>query len=92
MAGQGLNLGLGDVQALSEILVRAVDRGQDIGNIHVLREYNQQQMVRNLGMMGAIDGLWKLFHAELLPLRWLRSTGLNMLNGSAAVKVRYVSD
>ena len=36
MAGQGVNLGFGDVEALSRILNGCVDLGQDLGLLNIL--------------------------------------------------------
>lgn len=80
MAGLGLNLGLGDVRSLSKVINEAHQLGQDVGDLNVLRGYNLPQMVGNGVTMGAIDGLWRMFHANMGAVQWLRSTGMNMLN------------
>lgn len=37
LAGQGVNLGLGDVRQLVSALAEAIEVGQDIGNVNMLK-------------------------------------------------------
>ena len=37
LAGQGVNLGFGDVEALAEALAEAVARGTDLGDFNMLQ-------------------------------------------------------
>lgn len=87
MAGLGLNLGIGDVQCLSSVIEHAVLTGQDIGNVNYLRAYNQQQMLHNLGMMTAIDGLWRIYHSEWSWMKQARVFGVDLLNQIPMAKV-----
>jgi len=62
MAGQGLNLGMGDVYSLSELIKEAVDSGMDVGGTGLfLDRYNQERMVKGLGTVGGVHGLHELF-------------------------------
>jgi ubiquinone biosynthesis UbiH/UbiF/VisC/COQ6 family hydroxylase len=44
LAGQGVNLGFGDVAALTKELVAGVGAGADIGDYHVLKNYQAKQV------------------------------------------------
>lgn len=65
MAGQGLNLGMGDVYSLSERIKEAVDSGMDVGGTGLfLDRYNQERMVKGLGTVGGVHGLHELFRCS----------------------------
>ena len=40
----------------------------------------------NLGMMTAMEGFERLFHADALPLRWLRNVGMQWLDRQGSLK------
>lgn len=86
MAGQGLNLGLGDVKCLGRVVEAAVRSGRDIGDLNVLREYNRERMLKNGAMMTAIDSLWRLFDGGNPLPGSLTAWGMSALNGSPLVK------
>lgn len=56
-----MNLGLLDAAVLVEELQRAVDRGEDPGDLRVLRRYERRQKGRNLRTLLAMDALHRLF-------------------------------
>lgn len=60
-AGQGLNLGILDATTLAEGIVRTLQTGGDLGNGHVLKEYERERYVRNLGMMTVVDVINTMF-------------------------------
>ncbi|SDS76413.1 2-octaprenylphenol hydroxylase [Halopseudomonas litoralis] len=86
LAGQGVNLGLLDVAELTDVLGAALRRGEDIASLPVLQRYERRRMGANLSMMAAMEGFERLFHAEALPVRWLRNSGMQWLNGQGALK------
>lgn len=88
LAGQGINLGLADVQVLAEELRRGLGRGLQPGNIDVLRRYQRRRKAANLTMMAAMEGFKQLFAQRNLPLRWLRNTGMSLFDRSPAIKHR----
>ncbi|MDR5907727.1 UbiH/UbiF/VisC/COQ6 family ubiquinone biosynthesis hydroxylase [Franzmannia qiaohouensis] len=75
LAGQGLNLGLQDVIALSERLVAAHRRGQDLGSAPLLDAYARQRRPQTLAMIAATELLHRVFTGAP-PLRRLGSLGL----------------
>ena len=61
LAGQGLNLGLADVQALFSTIEYAVQHGQDLGDMMTLERYNKNRWGKNLAMAMGVDGLNSLY-------------------------------
>ncbi|MFA5677325.1 MAG: FAD-dependent monooxygenase [Pseudomonas sp.] len=90
LAGQGVNLGLLDVAELSAVLHAALSRGEDIASLAVLQRYERRRMGANLSMMAAMEGFERLFHANALPLRWLRNTGMRWVDGLDGIKTGIV--
>lgn len=86
MAGQGLNLGLGDAQSLFETLEKAIAEGADIGSKLALHPYPRQRYFANHTVMNVIDKLHKLYAQEAAPIVWARSTGVEILNELPKVK------
>ncbi|KAJ3093057.1 putative ubiquinone biosynthesis monooxygenase [Quaeritorhiza haematococci] len=87
LAGQGMNLGLADAETLTDVLCKAIQTGQEIGNPMVLQQYAAQRYVPDLMMLSTADILGKLFGTDVAPVAWLRSLGLNILDKSDFVKV-----
>jgi len=92
LAGQGANLGYGDVAVLLEELARARKLGLNPGDALVLGRYQRRRKVENLTMMAAMEGLKQLFGRDELPLRWLRNQGMNWLNQLAPLKNRLAAE
>ncbi len=85
LAGQGLNLGLGDVQALLEVLAgKEAFRGA--GDIRVLRRYRRARAEPILAMRLATDGLHKLFASPAAPVAWARNLGMRCADRMPLVK------
>ena len=61
MAGQGLNLGLADCESLTRALVHGAEAGLDLGDRHLLEQYDRERRPANLAMMAGLDGLHRLF-------------------------------
>ncbi|KAI9484584.1 hypothetical protein BDB00DRAFT_854504 [Zychaea mexicana] len=86
LAGQGLNQGILDVECLADVLQQGAANGQDIGNIHLLREYASVRYLRNLVMISACDKLHRLYTTDFAPVTWIRSLGLSAVNSLDFVK------
>lgn len=90
LAGQGLNLGLTDVESLSKVISKAVYTGQDIGSSQVLSAYESDRKNANIGMAMVMDGLKRLFGPVPTLVNATRNLGLGTLNGIPLVKVCFV--
>lgn len=78
LAGQGLNLGLGDAAALAEV-VGARETWRLPGDARVLRRYQRQRAEPVTAMQLATDGLYQLFSVSTPPLAWLRNSGMSVV-------------
>ncbi|SPN96852.1 related to monooxigenase [Cephalotrichum gorgonifer] len=86
LAGQGLNQGQGDIQALVRAISSAVSHGQDIGTQMALEPYNAERYAANHALLGVCDKLHKIYSFGSGPLVPLRSFGLNAVNAMRPVK------
>ncbi len=79
IAGQGLNLSLRDVAALTELIVAHLRCGLDIGGGALLRQYEAARRGDTLLMAGVTDVLNRLFSNNLKTIRVFRDLGLGMV-------------
>ncbi|KAI8985681.1 ubiquinone biosynthesis hydrox [Trametes punicea] len=86
LAGQGLNMGLGDVEALSRCIHKAILTGSDIGSRTALLPYVRERYFENHKIMAACDKLHKLYAITAEPVVWARSVGVEVLNELDSVK------
>lgn len=86
IAGQGLNMGLRDVAALTEVLAEAARRGEDIGSRLVLDRYQQWRRFDTAGMAAATDGVNKLFSNDNPLVRLTRDLGMGAINAMPPVR------
>lgn len=75
IAGQGLNLGMRDVEWLATHLPSAKDPGGEA----LLQSYDRARRGDVLALMAATDLLSRLFGNNVPPLRWARSLGLGIV-------------
>lgn len=85
LAGQGLNLGLADAEALADVLL---DRGveTDCGATSLLRRYERGRKEDILAMEYVTDGLQKLFASTLPGVPKLRNAGLGLADRFSLIK------
>ncbi len=86
LAGQGLNLGLRDIAALTEVLALAMRRGEDIGAIDVLKRFQQWRRFDTAGSVAATETVNTLFSNDNSLLRSLRDTGLGIINATPSIR------
>jgi len=86
LAGQGVNLGLLDAAALTEVIVTAVQHDRDPGALRVLRRYERWRRGENLLMMSAMDAINRTFSNAQSPLGRLRNLGLSLANRSGTLR------
>ncbi|WBM38517.1 FAD-dependent monooxygenase [Alcaligenes faecalis] len=90
LAGQGLNLGLGDIEALIKVLS---ERGPhySVGDMRVLNRYKRARAEPIAAMRAATDGLYRLFAAPGAPASMLRNAGMQVVDRLPWVKRRLIA-
>jgi ubiquinone biosynthesis UbiH/UbiF/VisC/COQ6 family hydroxylase len=87
LAGHGMNLGFGDLEALLKVIAGAAD----CGDARLLRRYARARKEDVLLMQVTTDGLERLFASEAEPLRFIRNAGMNLLNALPVLKRRLIA-
>ncbi len=85
LTGQGLNLGLGDVQALARVLAGR-DAWRSVSDPRLLRRYERERKTALLPMGLATDGLQRLFSRPEGPWQQLRNWGMRGFEHSGPLK------
>lgn len=76
LAGQGVNLGYRDVEALLDVVAQARDKGENWSSEQVLLRYQRRRRVDNLLMQSGMDLFYTAFSNSLPPVRMLRNLAL----------------
>jgi 2-octaprenyl-6-methoxyphenol hydroxylase len=92
IAGQGLNLGLRDVAALTEVIADAARLGLDIGAQLVLERYERWRRLDSALSAATYDALNRLFSNDWTLLRTARDFGLAVLDQLPALKQFLVAE
>lgn len=80
LAGQGLNLGLRDVDALANLVIENHELGLPINSLVMLEKYKKQRAGDITAMVQATHNLNQLFSNNFLPLRSTRRLGLKIVD------------
>ena len=86
IAGQGFNLGLRDIAALTEVLVDAHRLGGDIGSELVLERYVRWRRTDNNILALGMDGLTRLFSNDNPIIRFGRRAGIAVVEETPSLK------
>jgi 2-octaprenyl-6-methoxyphenol hydroxylase len=92
IAGQGLNLGLRDVGALVEVLVEARRLGLDLGDAQMLKKYEDWRALDSLMVMGATDGLTRLFGVPGKAASAIRRIGMSGVQRTPLLKKLFMEE
>ncbi len=79
LAGQGLNLGLADVAALSHVIA-AREPWRRLDDPRLLRRYLRERAAPTWAMGQVTDGLLQLFSHPAPAVRELRNRGMTLVN------------
>lgn len=79
IAGQGFNLGLRDIAALTEVLVDAKRLGGDLGSEFTLERYVRWRRTDNNILAFGMDALTRFFSNDITPIRLARQIGLGIV-------------
>ncbi|MGE3301653.1 MAG: UbiH/UbiF/VisC/COQ6 family ubiquinone biosynthesis hydroxylase [Hyphomonadaceae bacterium] len=86
IAGQGLNMGLRDVAALTECIADSARIGLDPSDFTGLERYQRWRRFDNTALGLATDGFNRLFSNDAAPLRLARDVGMAAVGGVGAVR------
>ncbi len=92
IAGQGLNLGLRDVAALTEVLTDGMRLGLDFGDAQLLDRYGRWRSLDTLMVAAATDGLNRLFSVPGKTASMLRRFGLGLVQRTKPAKAFFMSE
>jgi 2-octaprenyl-6-methoxyphenol hydroxylase len=92
IAGQGLNLGLRDVAALTEVIADAARLGLDTGAQLVLERYERWRRLDSALSAATYDALNRLFSNDWTLLRTARDFGLAVLDQLPPLKQFLVAE
>jgi 2-polyprenyl-6-methoxyphenol hydroxylase-like FAD-dependent oxidoreductase len=85
LAGQGLNVGLADVMALSRV-IQAKEFWRPLSDAKLLRRYERGRQAEVMAMGWVTDGLQMLFAQPDLPLQKIRNWGMSAFNQFSPLK------
>jgi ubiquinone biosynthesis monooxygenase Coq6 len=86
LAGQGLNMGLADVRALSDVWEETKQRGGDLGSYTSLLGYSRARYAANHVLLSMTDKLHHIFGARGGVVDWVRGWGLEVINELGPIK------
>lgn len=86
LAGQGVNMGFGDISSLVHHLRTAAFDGKDLGSMSHLTGYETDRQRHNTALLAAIDLLKRLYSTSATPLVLLRTWGLQATNAVSPLK------
>lgn len=86
LAGQGVNLGYRDVDALLEVMINARNQGENWADVRILKRYQLRRQVDNFIMQSGMDLFYAGFSNDLGPLRVIRNLGLMAAQRGGALK------
>lgn len=94
MAGQGLNLGMGDVECLAYNLKQAVESGMGLDGMaglqYALQQYESSRQRQAVATMGGIQFLHGAFATTFSPMVHARSMGMNIVNSAGPLRKKLV--
>jgi 2-octaprenyl-6-methoxyphenol hydroxylase len=80
VAGQGFNLGLRDVDLLTQLIVKQKELGQDISSAIMLHSYQKARKLDNNLLIESTNLLNSIFASKLLPVKIARRLGMDIIN------------
>ena len=86
LAGQGVNLGYRDVDALLDVLGSARGHAENWASHQVLKRYQTRRMADNFLMQSGMDLFYAGFSNDVAPVRILRNIGLMAAERAGGLK------
>jgi 2-octaprenyl-6-methoxyphenol hydroxylase len=92
IAGQGLNLGLRDAAALTEVLVEGARLGLDLGDAQLLKRYERWRSLDTFMVAASTDTLTRLFGLPGGAASAVRRFGLSAVQRTAPLKSFFMAE
>jgi 2-octaprenyl-6-methoxyphenol hydroxylase len=92
IAGQGLNLGLRDVAALTQVLVEGMRLGLDFGDAQVMARYERWRSIDTLLVAMATDTLNRLFSIPGKTASAVRRFGMGLIQRTRPAKAFFMAE
>jgi len=92
LAGQGLNLGLRDVAALTEVIAEGVRLGFDAGDAQALARYERWRRFDSAVSAATFDAINRLFASDATLVRSVREAGLGIVDRIPTLKRFFVAE
>ena len=92
LAGQGLNLGLGDVEELASRILRSRRHGEDVGNDKMLSDYSKARKSINVRMMGFMEVFKKGFGSTNPWVRLGRNMAFGATQKAPELRKRFIKE
>ncbi|MCG8443312.1 MAG: UbiH/UbiF/VisC/COQ6 family ubiquinone biosynthesis hydroxylase [Caulobacterales bacterium] len=92
IAGQGFNLGLKDVAALTDVVAEARELGLDPGALDVLERYQRWRRFDSLALAAATDLFNRLYSNNAPFVRAARDLGMAAINRAPAARRWFARD
>jgi 2-octaprenyl-6-methoxyphenol hydroxylase len=92
IAGQGLNAGLRDVAALTQVITEAHRRGEDIAAMDVLTRYQQWRRFDTATLALVTDATNRLFSNDNPLLRLGRDLGMGALGALPGLRRKFIRE
>jgi ubiquinone biosynthesis monooxygenase Coq6 len=86
LAGQGVNIGFGDVEVLVETLQEALWSGMNYSDLLTLEKYSNKRHGANAAMIRTLEAVKAVYQSQFTPLAVARNMGMGILNSVGALK------
>ena len=91
LAGQGINLGFADADALCEEIISSYEKSKHIDQALTLKRYEIRRKNMNLLMLKSMDFFVNLFGSKNLYIKLLRNFGLSGVNKTQFLKKFFIN-
>lgn len=90
VAGQGLNLGIRDVESIMRHITAAKTVSIDVGSSYLLKRISRDRCFDNFTMALTTDGLNRIFSNRIFCAKILRNLGLMVVENSSFLKKHFI--
>ncbi len=90
LAGQGLNLGIRDIEILSKLILKNQQLGLPINSTSLLKEYNKVRMFDSWSLIFLTHGFNSIFGHKNIISKTTRRLGLSLVNRLPSLKARFI--